>query len=172
MSSALWRCPAFGLEDWPEKEAWTGSAKTLDQLLEELAEANASNKKKVREFLVRYFEDDEDADLRAYLAEEKEATKGGLPALRKKWSTLLDSYEILGLPSQKMGRDTFYNELRLALDKDGWTARLYSDADGDWPSALSPTIWLAEKFDALFDVYGKWFYLYSGEPCDSCEINR
>jgi hypothetical protein len=44
---------------------------------------------------------------------------------------------------------------------------LYSDADGDWPSELSPTIWQAEKFDALFDVYGKWFYLNSGEPCGS-----
>lgn len=152
---------------WPKEEVWTGSAKTLDQLLEKLAEANASNKRKVREFLLQYFE----ADLRAYLSEEKKATKtkGGLLALWEKWSTLLGSYEIPGLPSPKMGCGTRYNGLRLAFHMNGWTARLYSDADGEWPSELSPTIWKAEKFDGLFDVYGKWFYLYSGEPCGSYE---
>jgi hypothetical protein len=139
--------------------------------LEKLAEANASNKRKVREFLVRYIEDYEDADLRAYLSEVKKATKmkGGLLALRKKWSTLLGSYEIPGLPSPKMGRGTRYNGLRLAFHKNGWTARLYSDADGEWPSELSPTIWQAKKFDALFDVYWTWFDLNSGEPCGSNE---
>jgi len=154
---------------WPKEEVWTGSAKTLDQLLEKLAEANASNKRKVREFLVRYFEDYEDADLRDYLSEEKKATKtkGGLLALWKKWSTLLNSYEIPGLPSPKMGRGTCYNGLRLAFHKKGWTARLYSDTDGEWPSELSPTIWQAEKFDALFNVYGEWVDLNSGEPCGS-----
>jgi hypothetical protein len=73
--------------------------------LEKLAEANASNKRKVREFLVRYIEDYEDADLRAYLSEVKKATKmkGGLLALRKKWSTLLGSYEIPGAAFAKDG---------------------------------------------------------------------
>jgi hypothetical protein len=165
-------CPEdlFGdLGYWPKEEVWTDWAKTLDQLLEKLAEANASNKRKLRAFLVRYFEDDEYADLRAYLSEEKKATKtkDGLLALWKKWSTLLGSYEIPGLPSPKMGRGTCYNGLGLAFHKNGWTAQLYSDADGEWPSELSPTIWQAETFDGLFDVYGEYFFLHSGEPCGS-----
>jgi len=84
-----------------------------------------------------------------------------------KWSTLLSSYEIPGLPTPKMGRGTCYNGLRLAFHKNGWTARLYSDADVEWSTDLSPSIWQAETFDALFDVYGEYFFLDSGEPCGS-----
>ena len=75
-------CPEdlFGdLGYWPKEEVWTGSEKTLDQLLEKLTEANASNKRKVREFLVRYFEDYadavEDADLRATYPKKRRRPK-------------------------------------------------------------------------------------------------
>jgi hypothetical protein len=78
---------------------------------------------------------------------------------------LYGGYQIPAIPSPKNPWGDRLDGLKLAFDKDGWQARLYSDSGADnCPELFIPQVWEAESFDGLFQTKDNWGELLEDVP--------